>query len=115
MTIKAEADSECPRRADTDQMEDAVRRRFPGFLKRLLRVIRDVALAAADINSDEMSPSIRLQLTLVSLLVDHFTGVGDLLRRSECFHIDRHFVENVITQVQRRVLALRSPRETVTL
>jgi hypothetical protein len=83
MVSEAEADSECPRCADSNQVKDSIRCCHVSFLKCLLRIFGDVALSAGHVDCNEMPASIRLELSLVTLCVDQFTNLGDLLRRVE--------------------------------
>ena len=83
MASETEADAERSSRADADQMKDSVRRRGASILKRLLRVLRDIASSAGNVDGNEVAVSRRFELSFVSLLVDPFTGIRDLLRGVE--------------------------------
>jgi crossover junction endodeoxyribonuclease RuvC len=121
MVSETEADPEGSSGADADQMKDSVRRRGASVLQRLLGVIRDIADSAGYVDCDEVAMSTRLELSLVSLFVDPFASVSDLLRGVEYVQIDRHLrLKTLPHNIQCHSpmppsASPRSPRETVTL
>ena len=80
MSSEAEADSERSRCADSNQVKDSIRCCCASVLKCLLRIFGDVSFTAGYVDRYEMPAPIRLELGLISLRVDQFTNVGDLLR-----------------------------------
>ncbi len=91
MASEAEADSECSRCADSNQVKDSIRCCRASLLKCLLRIFSDVAFTAGHVDCNEMSAPIRLELSLVTLCVDQFTSVGDPLWRVDYSQVRRHF------------------------
>jgi hypothetical protein len=81
MVSEAEADSEGSSGTDADEVKDSVRRRGARILKRLLRILSNVANSTGDIDSDELPVPIRIESSLVTVFVDPFASVGDFLRR----------------------------------
>ena len=90
MACEAEADSERASCTDADQVKDSVRRRCARILKRLLRVIGDIPDSAGHVDGNEVAMPVRLELRLVSLLVNPFTRVSDFLGRIQYVEIGRH-------------------------
>ena len=77
---KAEADSERSSRTDPDQMKDTVRRGGSRRFECFFRILRYVADSAGHVDSNEVPIALGLELSLVSLFIDPFTSVSNLLR-----------------------------------
>jgi hypothetical protein len=80
MMSKAETDSERSSRTDADEVKDSVRCGCPRIFERLLRILRDVADSAGHVDGDEVTIPPRLEVRLVSPLVNLLASVSNLLR-----------------------------------